>query len=240
MSERSRSFGAVADVYRRARPSYPREAVAWALPELPCRAVDVGAGTGKLTEVLVALDCDVVAVEPDDAMRAVLTETLPGVEAAVGTAEELALADASVDAVLAAQAYHWFDRDRFLAEAARVLRPGGTVALLWNVLDDRIPWVAELAELLESYDRLSLGDGTPPFAGDASFADPHRRRVPHVQRLDEELLVELVATRSRTLTMEPPERDRLLADVRRLARERHGGESFALPYVSEAWRAPRL
>lgn len=237
MTERARSFGAVAAGYDRARPGYPQETVRWALPFVPCRAADVGAGTGKLTEVLVALACDVVAVEPDDAMRA----RIVGAEARSGTAEALPLPDGSVDAVLAAQAYHWFEPERFLGEAARVLCPGGTVALLWNVLDDRVEWVAELAGLLEAYDRLSLvtADESPPFGGRAAFGEPELRREPHSQPLDERLLLELVSTRSRTLTIEAPAREQLLSAVSRLVQARHGEGVFELPYVTEAWRAAR-
>lgn len=239
---RALSFGVVAEAYRRARPSYPGEAVRWALPRVPCPAVDVGAGTGKLTEALVALGCDVVALEPDDAMRAVLEAALPGVEARAARAEALPVADGSVDAVLAGQAFHWFEQERFLAEAARVLRPGGMLGLLWNVFDDRVEWVAELAELLEAFDRQTRHGPAvgPPFAGQAGFAEPESRQVPHARRLDADLLVELASTRSRTLTLSPADRERLLQDVRRLALTRHGEGTFELPYVTKVWRATRL
>src|SRR6185437_488336 len=129
---RALTFGAEAERYARARPTYAEEAVRFALPAVPCRVADVGAGTGKLTEVLLRLGCDVVAVEPDDAMR----ERIQGAETRAGSAEELPLPDGSFDAVVCGQAFHWFDRERFLPEAARVLRPGGTLGVLWNWLDD--------------------------------------------------------------------------------------------------------
>ena len=136
-------FTAAAEVYERARPGYPDEAVAWVAERLgigPGRDVlDLAAGTGKLTRQLVPLGACIVAVEPIDAMRAQLERVVPGVEAVAGTAEAIPLPDASVDAVTCAQAAHWFRADEAAREIRRVLRPGGGLALLWNVrdLDDR-------------------------------------------------------------------------------------------------------
>ena len=141
------SFGAAAAAYAEHRPVYAEAAVEWALEPVrerrPLRVADIGAGTGKLTAMLVRLGADVSAVEPDPQMLAELRRTMPEVHSAPGSAEELPLADASVDAVLAGQAMHWFDLDRALPEIARVLAPGGVLAGLWNVDDDRVAWVAE-------------------------------------------------------------------------------------------------
>ncbi len=143
------SFGAAAAAYAEHRPVYAETAVGWALGPVrdrrPLRVADIGAGTGKLTAMLVRLGADVTAVEPDPQMLAELQRTLPEVHSVPGRAEKLPLADASVDAVLAGQAMHWFDLDRALPEIARVLTPGGVLAGLWNVDDDRVGWVAELA-----------------------------------------------------------------------------------------------
>jgi SAM-dependent methyltransferase len=130
------AFGRAAELYERARPGWPAAAVELALHELglgpKSTVVEVGAGTGKLTRQLVVRVGRVVAVEPDEAMRAVLARVVPAAEAVAGRAESLPLADGSVDAVMAAEAFHWFDGPAALAEFARVLRPGGGVALLWN------------------------------------------------------------------------------------------------------------
>ena len=142
--ERAGSFGAAAEVYDRSRPSYPVEAVRWALPQDARRVLDLGAGTGKLTAVLLDLGLDVVAVEPSAEMRARIPARA---EVLDGSAERIPLPDGSVDAVLAAQAFHWFDLDVALPEIARVLRPGGTLGVLWNERDESVEWVRRVWDL---------------------------------------------------------------------------------------------
>jgi SAM-dependent methyltransferase len=137
----SRSFELVADLYERARPEYPKEAVAWVASTLglgtESTIVDLGAGTGKLTRALLAVGARVIAVEPGDAMRAELERALPEVEAVRGAAENIPLANGSVECVAVGQAFHWFRHDEALPELHRVLRPGGGLALLWNSRDRR-------------------------------------------------------------------------------------------------------
>lgn len=133
------SFGAAAAAYAEHRPDYALAAARWALEPAPgLRVLDLGAGTGKLTFALLALGADVVAVEPDTAMLNQLRRALPGVHALSGSAESIPLPTASVDAVLAGNAMHWFDMAVAGAEIARVLAPGGILAGLWNVMDDRV------------------------------------------------------------------------------------------------------
>ncbi len=134
---RAGSFGAGAAAYERGRPGYPVEALRACLPEHARRVLDLGAGTGKLTRGLLDLGLDVAAVEPLEEMRALIPSAA---QTLAGSAEALPLPDACVDAVLVGQAFHWFDHDRALAEIARVLSPAGTVGLLWNLLDDAVPW----------------------------------------------------------------------------------------------------
>jgi SAM-dependent methyltransferase len=231
--ERAGSFGAAADVYDRSRPSYPVEAVRWALPEGAHRVLDLGAGTGKLTEVLLDLGMDVVAVEPSEQMRERIP---PRAEVLEGTAEALPLKDGSVDAVLVGQAFHWFDREQALAEMARVLRPGGTVGLLWNVMDDSVEWVRQVTALFGAEDLVSHMDGRPPFTGHASFGDPTHDEFENSHSLDRDLLVDLVATRAVLTSLPEEERLQLLGQVREAAPEE---EPFELPYVTDAWRAVR-
>ncbi|HEY8646073.1 MAG TPA: class I SAM-dependent methyltransferase [Gaiellaceae bacterium] len=136
---RERSFDRVADEYERTRPSYP-PALLDGLPLSADAAVlDLGAGTGKLTRVLAARYRDVTAVEPLANMRAMLERVVPGVRALPGSAERIPLDDGSVDGAFAAQAFHWFDKPVALPEIARVLRPGGIFAIVWNEGDDELP-----------------------------------------------------------------------------------------------------
>ena len=150
---RARSFAAAADAYERARPGYPDAAIDWLVPEGARTVLDLGAGTGKLTRSLAARALDVIAVEPLAEMRANLACGAARVRALEGTAEEIPLEDDSVDAITVAQAWHWVDPERATAEAARVLRPGGTLGLIWNRRDERIDWVARIGEVMGSQGR---------------------------------------------------------------------------------------
>lgn len=228
---RARSFGAVAEVYARSRAAYPDAAVRWVLEAGPhaCRVLDLGAGTGRLSEALLRAGVEVVAVEPDEAMRAhVPVGALP----LAGTAEQVPLEDASVDAVLVGQAWHWFDQERATAEVDRVLRPGGVLGLLWNVFDDAVPWVAEVAGLLRAEDRASAELPDPgrlgPFAGE-------RRRFAHVQPMTRDLLVDNAASRSGVVLLPPGERAALLERVAAAA----PADTFTLPWVCDVWRGTR-
>ena len=128
----ARSFDRSAEEYEATRPSYPDEALDVVPVPVEATVLDVGAGTGKLTRVLARRYARVIAVEPLDGMRAILERVVPEAEARPGRAEEIPLPDASVDAVFAAQAFHWFANDAALAEIARVLRPEGVFCLVWN------------------------------------------------------------------------------------------------------------
>jgi SAM-dependent methyltransferase len=150
-TRRGSSFGSVAAAYAEHRPGYPAAAVRWCVAPVgrdigSLRVLDLGAGTGKLTAALAELAAEVTAVEPDPAMLEELGRGLPSVRALAGSAEQIPLPDASVDAVLCGQSMHWFDLSRALPEIARVLVPGGTLGALWNSDDDSVPWVAGLQE----------------------------------------------------------------------------------------------
>jgi SAM-dependent methyltransferase len=142
------SFGGVVDAYDRARPGYPLDAARWLTGEAPLSVLELGAGTGKLTEQLLALGHDVHATDPDPAMLDRLAAKFPDLRVSQSSAEEIPAPDASVDVVVAAQAYHWFDKERALPEIARVLKRGGVLALVWNTRDERIPWVKRLGRII--------------------------------------------------------------------------------------------
>jgi SAM-dependent methyltransferase len=153
---RRTAFGTVvdADRYDDLRPGYPPEAVSWLVgsPDRPLRVLDLAAGTGKLTRVLRALGHEVVAVDPSEQMLDALRRSTgedAGVTALVGTAEEVPLPDASVDAVTVGQAWHWLRPAAAVAELSRVLRPGGVLGLAWNARDLSVPWAHTFEELVE-------------------------------------------------------------------------------------------
>ena len=175
------AFGQAVDVYERSRPGYPAAALDWALPAGARRVADVGAGTGKLTRELVGRGLEVVAVEPDDAMRAELGRRVPEAVAVAGSGESIPLPDAGLDAVFFAQSWHWVDPPAAATEVARVLAPGGRLGLLWNRRDDRVDWIAALSELM-------IGAGGSPDQGwspvvPAPFAPLDRTEVEWTQRL---------------------------------------------------------
>src|SRR3954451_2141870 len=146
------SFGSVAEVYERARPLYAPETLEWLRERLPLRrVVDVGAGTGKLSRQLAALGADVIAVEPDEGMRAVFARVLPEIELLAGSAEELPLADGSVDVAAAAQAFHWSDLERAPPDRHRVIRPGGGSAVVCNNCHDGDERIHSLTETLQPW-----------------------------------------------------------------------------------------
>ena len=208
---RAASFDRAAAVYQATRPSYPDEAVRWSVPPDARDVLDLAAGTGKLTARLVALGWHVIAVEPSDAMRAELSAALPSVEARHGTAEHMDLADASVDAVTIAQAWHWVDPPAASAEIARVLRPRGQVAAIWNVRDEATDWVARWTEIVHRGDSLETTYGNPVLGG--AFSAPEHATFPWTQRLRAADLRALAASRSHLILLPATERDALLDAV---------------------------
>lgn len=136
----AKSFEGIGEEYDRYRPGFPDAAAELILSNRVGAALDLGAGTGKFTQLLLSRADRVVAVEPSDAMLDVLRAKLPSVEALIGGAESIPLVDRSVDVVTVAQAFHWFDRDAACTEISRVLVPGGTLGLLWNHSDPHCSW----------------------------------------------------------------------------------------------------
>ena len=240
------SFGAAAAAYSEHRPDYAQAAVLWALAPAPGRRVlDLGAGTGKLTATLVALGAEVIAVEPDPAMLTELRRALPTVRALAGSAEAVPLPDASVDAVLAGHALHWFDMDVAGPEIARVLVPGGILAGLWNVIDNRVDWVAGLERVsgsaaigprdtLSSWRAETAGAHLPSIGLVARFGSPEQAEFPHGQRRTADSLVATIATRAGLLVMPEHEQEATLGRIRAFlaSRPETARGEFTLPMLT--------
>jgi SAM-dependent methyltransferase len=237
-AERAASFERAAEVYQATRPSYPDDAVRWAVPPDARDVLDLAAGTGKLTERLVALGWHVLAVEPSEAMRAQLSARLPTVEAYPGTAERMDLPDACVDAVTIAQAWHWVDPPAASAEIARVLRPGGQVAPVWNVRDETVDWVARWTEIVHRGDTLEPSYRDPVLG--EQFGATEHATFRWVQRLRTADLRTLAASRSHLILLPSDERAALLDAVDELVAthpDLRGREHVDVPYRTECYRA---
>jgi len=222
-------FDSGAEAYERGRPSYPDEAIAHLVDVLHLgpgrRVLDLAAGTGKMTRLLAPSGVDLVAVEPVPGMRAAFHDAVPGVEILDGAAEAIPLPDASVDAVVVAQAFHWFDGEKALAEIDRVLRPGGGVALVWNRRDESVPWVAEMSRIIHWNQGTIPGyDGVKP-PGFTLWS------CGYTQRLTRAGLLDRVASVSYIAVMGEQERASVLEEIGELVRE--FAEPFDLPYVTE-------
>ena len=238
--ERSLSFGSEAAAYERGRPSYPPEAVDWLLAptgDWDARDVlDLGAGTGKLTTRLVERGLRVIAVDPIAEMLDMLRGALPDTPALLGSAEQIPLPDSHGDAVLVAQAWHWFDADRAAAEVARVLRPGGRLGVLWNTRDERSGWVRDFGRIVGlEHDRDRATVDLP-----TSFTDVATHQVQWTNYITRDALIDYVASRSYCITSPAEVRTRTLENVRELL-DTHpalvNSTGLAMPYITVCVRA---
>jgi len=247
----AQGFAAAAQTYVRGRPGYPAELLSWLTGDLELQAgrtcVDLGAGTGKFTALLVQTGAEVIAVEPVAEMRRQLVADLPGVRALEGTAEAMPLPDASAHAVLCAQAFHWFASARTLEEIHRVLVPRGRLGLVWNVRDESFDWVAALTKIMAPYEtgtpRYHTGLWRQAFAGRAFTAleetcFPYQHHgSPREVIIDRILSVSFIAALPATI------RDQIAAQLQDLIDchpDLRGRERVAFPYRTHAFRCEKL
>lgn len=241
-------FATTAADYEHARPSYPPAAVDDIVAGLslgPGRTViDLAAGTGKLTRLLAPSGARLVAVEPLAEMRAELSRVLPDVEALDGTAEAIPWPDGAADAVTAGQAFHWFDGERALAEIHRVLRPGGGLAMVWNVRDRIVEWVERIAEITEplanpgvpatqAAPRYRTGEWRRAFGTTDRFTPLEHRRYAYEHEVDADTMVGRIGSISWIASLPDDQRADVLARVRAVFDGMP--DRFPVPYHTELW-----
>ncbi|WP_025274467.1 class I SAM-dependent methyltransferase [Haloglycomyces albus] len=235
------NFGTAADLYDNVRPTYPREAIDYQLGTDPVTVADIGAGTGKLTRIIVQAGHRVIAVEPDSRMAEQLSGQSSDVPVHVAGAEELPLDDNSVDVVTAGQSFHWFDNDTALREIRRVLNPDGVFAPIWNIRDESVSWVAALSEIIGRSNAEYLASH---IADDSDYFEPHfsQRELQvfrHEYPITPQRLSDLVRSRSNYLNGSSEYRadlDTRVADLLNEHPDLRGRDEFVMPYRTYAFR----
>lgn len=239
-------FGKASNAYHRGRPEYPARIAEWMHQELslPPRShlLELGAGTGKFTKTLLAGQFNISAVEPVATMREKLIELYPAVTVLDGSAEAIDAPAESADAVVAAQAFHWFGSAATLQECARVLKPHGALVLLWNIRDNSVDWVREFDRIIDAYEgetpRFKQGRWRQAFTETRLFTPLRRVMFPHIQTATKETLVDRALSTSFIATLPEPEQERVSARIHALT-EHHpalqGNTPFALPYRTEIY-----
>ncbi|MDR9879363.1 class I SAM-dependent methyltransferase [Pseudomonas allii] len=244
-------FSTQAVTYAQGRPDYPRQLTGWLADTLRISAqssvIDLGAGTGKFTRLLSTLAPTLIAVEPVAAMGAQLTKLLPDVRLLNGTAESISLPAASADAVVCAQAFHWFSTEAALAEIHRVLKPDGRLGLVWNVRDESVDWVAAITDIITPYEgdtpRFHTGRWRDAFSG-KYFSQPEVTCFPysHVGSPQEVIMDRFLSVSFIAALADEP-KARVTAQLQALI-DTHpalkGRDTVAFPYQTQAYVCHRL
>jgi SAM-dependent methyltransferase len=244
-------FGKEAATYERVRPSYPADAVAWLAGNLDLghgrTVLDLAAGTGKFTRLLVPFGATVVAAEPVDGMRRSFVAAVPGVPVVAAVAESLPIASGSAHAITVAQAFHWFDADRAFEEFGRVLRLGGRVGLIWNARDRSSDWVNEVWSIMDRVEKRAPWrdhEGWRPSALGArpGFGPLHNETFRHEQSITPKGVVERIASVSHVAVLPAAERERVLDEVRGVVTghpDARGRSDLRIPYRVDVYWCER-
>ncbi|MEV7604704.1 class I SAM-dependent methyltransferase [Paenarthrobacter sp. NPDC089322] len=235
--ELGQSFQDGGEHYDRVRPGYPADSADWLIPPGAMSAVDVGAGTGKFTALLVKRNLAVTAVDPSNDMLEQLRKSYPHVIALEGTAEATGLADSAFDVVSVAQAWHWCDPLEASTELARILSPQGVLGLIWNQLDTSVPWVHRLSRIMHAGDVHK--PGFRPVIG-PEFKDAESHLTTWTDTVSPEDVMELTKSRSYYLRANDTTRAKVMANLEWYLYEHLGhapGELLGLPYLTQTWRA---
>jgi SAM-dependent methyltransferase len=242
------SFGSVAADYDCYRPSPPAQALDWLIPPGAHAVLDLAAGTGAVTRELAGRAERIIAVEPDERMRAILTARCPDAEVLAGRGEDIPLPDASVDAVVISAAWHWLDPDLAVPEITRVLRVGGVLGVIWNSRDARVPWVAEFNRLArESREADRQPDGAPTlgrqrevtFPAGTPMSPAEEHTVEYSLPMTREELVGLLGTYSGVITLDPERRADFSGRVRAFL-DGQPWDRTDLPMICRCLRSTRL
>lgn len=260
----ARGFEAEAETYDRARPSYPPAAIDWLIGALDIRpgrrVVDLAAGTGKLTALIAGAGAELVAVEPVPGMRALLRQRMPGVPVLAGVAESLPFATRSLDAVTVAQAFHWFDAGRAMAELSRVVRPGGHLSLIWNARDRSVDWVDQVWSVMDRVERQAPWrdhrDGTGHADTAMRWSEAHlignldsgwtpwtEARFHHVHECSHQDVIDRMRSVSHIAVLPPNEQQAVLDEIRAVLREHpetRDKERIGIPYRVDVTCTERL
>jgi SAM-dependent methyltransferase len=230
--------------YQSARPDYPNDAVAFLVQSLgideDAHVLDLGAGTGIFTGQLIPFCSQITAVEPTPGMREVLSQRLPIVKVLDGRDTAIPLDNESVDCVVVAQAFHWFDAPMALEEIYRVLVDGGRLGVLWNERDESVPWVADLGEAMRwpTHQPYRVGQDFTPVLASGPFINIERRKFAHRQVLDHDGLMQRALTTSYIAVMDEAEQARVMRDVKRVVDPLP--DVIELPYVTDVYRATAM
>ncbi len=249
-SAAAQGFQAGADTYERGRPDFPAEAIEFLIRNLNINqgsyVLDLAAGTGKLTRRLVPTGAKLTAVEPVEGMRRKFSALLPGVEILEGTAEAVPLPSESLDVVVVAQAFHWFDGPRALAEIHRVLKPGGRLGLVWNVRDESVDWVGQLSRIINSHEgatpRFKTLEWERAFEASLLFTPLEKRGFPQLQKGDAGMVVDRATSVSFIAALPSPARERVADEVRALLAahpQTQGRTEFEIPYETQVYTCSR-